>query len=327
MLRILIIKTSSMGDVIHNLPVIHDIRSAIRDVTIDWVVEEHFQDIPRMHPQVDRVIPVAIRRWRKQLLRKTTWQEVAEFKRQLTAQTYDAIIDTQGLLKSALVGLLANGTRHGQDRQSAREPLAACTYQNTYHIPRDQHAVERNRQLAAQALGYKLTNISLDYGLSGQVLTEPHAKDIIKSPYVVGLHATSRDSKLWPIEHWITLGNLLSSLSIQLLLPWGSPAEHHRADLIAAAVPGASVLPRLRLTQLAAILSGASAAVGVDTGLMHLATALKCPSIAIYTDTDPALTGLHAASEGHAINLGGKNQMTSPEAVLTQIQQFLPPKN
>jgi heptosyltransferase-1 len=290
-------------------------------------VEEHFQDIPRMHPQVDRVIPVAIRRWRKQLLRKSTWQEMAEFQRQLTAQTYDVILDTQGLLKSALIGLLAKGTRHGQDRQSAREPLAACTYQNSYHIPRHQHAVERNRQLAAQALGYKLKSISLDYGLSGQVLTEPHAKDILKAPYVVGLHATSRDSKLWPIEYWIALGHLLSSQSIQLLLPWGSHAEQHRASLIAAAVQDASVLPRLRLTQLAAILSGASAAVGVDTGLMHLATAVKCPSIAIYTDTDPALTGLHAASEGHAINLGGKNQVTSPEVVWTQIMQFLPPTN
>ncbi|OAM52501.1 lipopolysaccharide heptosyltransferase I [Methylovorus sp. MM2] len=321
--RILIIKTSSMGDVIHNLPVINDIHANIANTSIDWVVEEGFQDIPRLHSKVDHVIPVAIRRWRKQLFNRSTWQEIAVFKKQLSQHTYDVVLDTQGLFKSAFISYMANGPRYGQDKASARESLSACFYHHTFSVPREQHAVARNRQLAALALGYPLPKTPPDYGLSVGEITNSHITELIDGDYIVGLHATSRDSKLWPIEHWISLGKTLSAQGIQLLLPWGNDSEHHRANIIAASAPKATVLPRIKIQQIAAILAGAKAAVGVDTGLIHLAAALNLPTVAIYTDTQPALTGVLAQHIDRAINLGGEGQIPTPELVLNTLKTLI----
>ena len=163
-MRILLVKTSSLGDVIHNLPVVSDIRRHFPDADIDWCVEESFAAIPRLHPGVREIIPVAIRRWRKQLTKATTWREIAAFRRQIAAKPYAAVIDTQGLVKSALLARRANGPRLGYAADSAREPLAARCYDRTFHIARDLHAVPRNRLLAAAALGY-VAEGEPDYGI------------------------------------------------------------------------------------------------------------------------------------------------------------------
>lgn len=318
--RLLIIKTSSLGDVVHNLPIVNDILTHQPDMVIDWVVEEAFADIPALHPAVDRVIPVAIRRWRKQLLQRSTWQEIGALRAQIKQSDYDFVLDTQGLLKSAVLGRLAAGIRHGQDRQSAREPLAACFYDRRHAVAKGQHAVLRNRQLAAAALGYPIPTTAPDYGI--RALAGTHSASGGK-PYVVGLHATSRDSKLWPIDRWIWLGRHLSSLDLALLLPWGSEAEHLRAQQIAEAVPHAAVLPRMRLNELASVLAGSRAAIGVDTGLVHLAVALKVPTIALYTDTDPSLTGIYPGAGASAINLGGKANAPDVESVIQALATLL----
>lgn len=316
--RMLIVKTSSLGDVIHNLPVLADIRAHRPDMRFDWVVEEAFADIPALHPAVDHVIPVAIRRWRRSLFTTTTWHEMRAFRRRLRAQAYDLVLDSQGLLKSALIALAAQGTRHGQDHASAREPLAAMCYQQRHAVPKDQHAVARNRQLAALALGYPLPVGAPDYGLLAPAPAVPFT---LPQTYLVGLHATSRDAKLWPVSHWITLGRLLAARGQALLLPWGSEAERQRAQAVADSVPQAVVLPRLRLAELATVLAGAQAAVGVDTGLVHLAAALALPTVAIYTDTDPALTGV-CPGRSRAANLGGVGQVPTPEAVLAALDEI-----
>lgn len=311
--RLLIIKTSSLGDVVHNLPIVNDILAHQPDMVIDWVVEEAFGDIPALHPAVDHVIPVAIRRWRKALCRRSTWQEIGAMRAQIKQSDYDFVLDTQGLLKSALLGRLAAGVRHGQDRQSAREPLAAWLYDRKHAIAKGQHAVMRNRQLAAAALGYPLSDTAPDYGIRVPVSTHSASGG---KPYVVGLHATSRDSKLWPVDRWIRLGRHLASLDLALLLPWGSEAERLRARQIAEAVPHAAVLPRMRLNELASVLAGSRAAIGVDTGLVHLAVALKVPTVALYTDTDPSLTGIYPGAGTTAINLGGKTNVPSVDSVI-----------
>ncbi|HEY0664595.1 MAG TPA: lipopolysaccharide heptosyltransferase I, partial [Gallionella sp.] len=154
--RILLIKTTSLGDVLHNLPVVSDIVRHYPDAQIDWAVEEGFAALPKLHPAVRSVIPVAVRRWRKQLFHAATWREIGAFRASLSAQQYDICIDTQGLFKSALLMRGAQGLRCGMDRASAREPLAASMYQQTFTVAKGQHAVERNRQLVAQALGYSL---------------------------------------------------------------------------------------------------------------------------------------------------------------------------
>ena len=309
--RLLLVKTSSLGDVVHNLPVLADIRAYYPDMRFDWVVEESFAEIPALHPAVSTVIPVALRRWRKSPLAGATWREIAAFRQRLQQQRYDLVLDTQGLLKSALIARCAVGVRHGQDRASAREPLAAMFYHHPHSVPRGQHAVLRNRQLAALALGYPLPQSPPDYGIRAPQLASPLA---LPDRYLVGLHATSRDSKLWPEAHWVALGLQLAGQGYALLLPWGSERERQRAQAIAAQVPQAVVLPRLRLAELAAVLAGARAAVGVDTGLVHLAAALGVPTVAIYTDTAPLLTGVYPGGSP-AANLGGAGQNPDPKVV------------
>ena len=312
-MRLLLIKTSSLGDVIHNLPIIADIHAHYPDMEIDWVVEEGFADIPKLHPAVNSVIPVAMRRWRHALFSRNTWQEIAACKRKLKAKSYDLVLDTQGLLKSAVIGSFARGAKHGQDKNSARESLAAYFYQHKHNVPWGQHAVARNRQLAALALGYPVTATAPDYGIQATKL-EPSIK--LPAAYVVGLHGTSRASKLWAVENWIALGKQLSGQGLSLLLPWGNETEHNRAATIAASLPQAVVLPKLGLSELASVLAKAKAVVGVDTGLAHLAVALKVPTIAIYTDTEPSLTGLYPGLNSAAINLGSRSLMPSPESVI-----------
>jgi heptosyltransferase-1 len=315
--RLLIVKTSSLGDVIHNLPILADIRAHFPDMRFDWVVEEGFDDVPALHPAVDSVIPVAIRRWRKNLLSAATWREIATFRRRLQAQRYDIILDTQGLLKSAILAGLAQGSRHGQDSDSARESVAALLYQYRHAVPRGQHAVTRNRQLAALALDYPFPDTPPDYGIRAQ---QSDFAASLHYPYVVGLHATSRDSKLWPTEHWVGLGQQLSEQGLTLLLPWGNEKERQRAQAIADRVPDSQVLPRCPLAELASVIAAAQCIVGVDTGLVHLAVALGVPTVAIYTDTDPALTGVYPGVAGHAINLGRAGIIPEPASVLDSIK-------
>ena len=338
MQRILIVKTSSLGDVIHCLPVVNDILQHVPQAHIDWVVEESFADIPRLHAGVNQVFTVAMRRWKNQLFSKNTWSEINEFKKLIKQNQYDAIIDTQGLLKSALITKEACGVKHGYDKNSIREPLASWFYDKTYNIPYQQHALSRNRALAAMSLGYAVPNSAPDYGITSKNNSPASLIDtglqacsqLLKSEgdYVVALHGTSRDSKLWPVENWVDLGRELAKQNLNLALPWASEAELARANTIAsqlknAQVDNCMVLPKLSIAQIANIISNAKAAIGVDTGLSHLAAALNIPTIAIYTDTNPALTGVMGGAFKPAINLGNIAEITSVNEVLNSLKQIL----
>ncbi|MBY0271438.1 MAG: lipopolysaccharide heptosyltransferase I [Burkholderiales bacterium] len=297
--RILLIKTSSLGDVVHNLPVVADIVAALPDVTIDWVVEEAFAGIPRLHPRVSRVLPVAVRRWRRALWHPAVWGEIRAFFGHLRDQSYDAVIDSQGLLKSAWIAGVARGVSHGLDRASSREPLGLF-YDHRHPVPWGQHAVERNRQLAAQALGYTVS-APVQYGISAAAQTFAWLDN--RRPHAVLLHATSADRKLWPEERWIALGQALAAQGISSVLPWGTAAEHERSLRLMQKIPQAVVPERLDIAALAALLAQARVVVGTDTGLTHLAGALGVPTVGIYCATDPAATGLYACARG--VNLGG----------------------
>ncbi|MBX9676819.1 MAG: lipopolysaccharide heptosyltransferase I [Methylotenera sp.] len=317
MQRILLVKTSSLGDVIHNCPVVADIRQHFPDALIDWVVEESFADIPRLHSGVNQVYTVAFRRWRKQILNPQIWSEIKHFKQIIAQQQYDAVIDSQGLLKSALITWLANGTKYGYDKQSIREAIASRFYDNTYAISYQQHAVTRNRTLVALSLGYAPPSNAPDYGLQAK----SDLSFLLKKPFIIALHGTSRDSKLWPIEHWIELGKTLKNQQLNLLLPWSNSAELSRAEQIANTLENVVVLPKLSITELASVISQAKAAIGVDTGLSHLAAALNIPTIALYTDTNPALTGV-MGSQAFTVNLGDINEIPSVDTVLAHLAQI-----
>lgn len=325
MLKLLIVKTSSLGDVIHNLPIIADIRAYHPEIQIDWLVEESFADIPKLHPAVNRVIPVAIRRWRKNLFNKKTWQEIGAVKQQLALAHYDVALDTQGLLKSALLTRFSNSTKHGYDNQSIREPFASLFYDIQHQVSRKLHAVARNRVLAALTLVYPIPESLPDYGIKAPALESLITSNSCEnSPYIVGLHGTSRDSKLWPTEHWINLGNKLAKLQLNLVLPWASQAELQRANFIASALQNAIVLPKSTIAQLSTVISNAQAAIGVDTGLSHLAVALSIPTVAIYTDTNPQLTGVFAGAYAPAINLGNIQQIPAVDEVLAALLTVSP---
>ena len=316
-MRILLVKTSSLGDVIHNLPVVGDLRRNFPAAQIDWCVEESFADIPRLHPGVDRVIPVAIRRWRRNPCRLGTWRELRDFCRRIGERKYDFVLDTQGLLKSALIARQAQGRRCGYAAEAAREPLAARFYDATFVIPRNVHAVQRNRWLAAAACDYPL-DLPLDYGISAPAVD---LRWLVGDHLVVLLTATSRDDKLWQEGQWCALGQALLERGLTPVLPAGNAVERQRAERIAAVVAGAIVPPPLTLPQVAALIGRARLAIGVDTGLAHLAAALHVPTIALYIATEPALTGVYGG--GFVRNLGRTGTPPSLAEVLTVAAQAL----
>lgn len=293
-MHVLIIKTSSMGDVIHTLPAITDAVKAFPSITFDWVVEENFVEIPRLHPQIKTIIPVAIRRWRKNLTAKKTWTEWHDFREQLKNH-YDYIIDAQGLLKSALLSRFAKGVTCGFDKHSAREPLASLFYQRKFSVEKNQHAITRLRNLFSQVLGYPQPDSIPEYGVDrAQFCDETVAK-----PYLVFLHGTTWPTKHWPEEYWIELAKRASQAGLRVKLLWGNETEKVRAQRIASCVDNVEVLPKLKLMEITKVLANAQAIVGVDTGFGHLAALLNVPTISLYGPTNAALTGALGQNQIH----------------------------
>ena len=314
MANILFIKTSSLGDVVHHMPALTDARKAHPDATFSWLVEEAFAPLVRLHPAIDTVIPVASRRWRKSLYAPATIAEIRASFRDIRAQRYDEIVDTQGLLRTAILARAARGVRHGYDASSVREPLASLFYDVRHRVERDTHAVERNRILSGLALGYA-PDEAPDFGLDRARI----GKDST-SRYGLLLHATARREKQWPDADWITFAKLFAQ-RFELLLPWGTKAERVRSEYIAAAVPGARVPDRAPLDQVAKLIAGAQFVVGVDTGLLHLAAALGVPVVAIFAGSKPALTG--PVGRGRLSILGDDGNPPSVDAVVEAVETII----
>lgn len=305
---ILFVKTSSLGDVIHHMPALTDARRHLPGAHIAWVVEEAYAPLVALNSAVDAVIPVASRRWRRELLRPLTWREMSSFARTLRQQRYDDIVDTQGLVRSALIARLARGHRHGYDTASVREPLAARFYDTCHSVPCERHAIARNRALTALALGYAVEG-GADYGL--------RREDFYKSeptPYAVMLHATARPEKEWPEQHWVALGRALAQHGLRTLWPWGSEEERRRSERLAAQVGAGKVPDRMPLDRMAGLIARASLVAGVDTGLVHLAAALAVPLVAIFVGSDPGLTG--PMGRGSITILGSKGNGPTAEEVV-----------
>ncbi len=287
-MRLLLVKTSSLGDLIHTLPALTDAAGAIPGLAVDWVVEEAFAELAAWHPAVQRVIPVALRRWRKQVWRSLVSGEPRSFLRNLREQRYDCIIDAQGLMfKSALLALLARGPRVGFDRHSAREAWVAGTYQRSVRVPRTEHAIDRLRQLFAAALRYSIPQRALDYGIEQRFPRSARGAE----KRLIFLHGTTWPTKHWPESCWRDLAGIAVRHGYAVDLPWGSGEEQARARRIASVAPAVRLLPSLGLSELAYELAAATGVVGVDTGLCHLAAALAVPSVTLYGPTRHELTG------------------------------------
>ena len=314
-MRVLVVKMSSLGDVIHTLPALSDAVSALPHCQFDWVVEEAFAEIPAWHPAVDQVIPIALRRWRKHPLRDFTGPEWRQCRRALRKNHYDAVIDAQGLLKSVLVARLVKAPVFGMDKHSVREPIASRGYHQKIAVPRDLHAVERIRRLFAAALNYRVPEGPGDYGVRQYLQT---ARDDLP-PSLLFFHGTARAEKLWPENHWQELAERATREGYRVWMPWGNPEERERAERVAAACPEVQVLPKLDLLGLAGMLLEVNAAVAVDTGLAHLAAALDVPTVSLYGPTDTRLIGAYGQNQVHIQSPVGTEETSDPEAMMASI--------
>lgn len=299
-MRVLLVKTSSMGDVIHTLPALTDAANAIPGIRFDWMVEPSFAEIPTWHPQVERVIPVPLRRWRKELFVARTRKDWKTLRAQLSEVHYDMILDAQGLVKSALLTFAAGGKRAGLDWRSARESLASLAYQQKHTVNFYQHAVVRMRELFSKALNYDVPPTPPIFGLHLDRFRQFAAPE----KYVVFLHGTTWASKQYPESYWQQLVKMASAQGYRIRISGGNPAEVARAERIASVAPEyVDVMPYLSIGEMAALLANAQAAIAVDTGFGHLAAAMGLPTVSIYGSTNPDYTSaigdrsVHLASD------------------------------
>lgn len=286
-MKILLIKMSSMGDIFHTFPAITDLKAHHPEIEIDWVVEDGFKEIVDWHPAINRVIPIHLRQWVKKRNRKS-WQEFKTWRNSLHLEKYDVVVDAQGLLKSAFIAKIANATSiHGYDKKSTRENIASYFYQKKYNVNKDQHAVERTRQLLAKIFNYTPTPI-LNFGINQNFAhVQKYSQNLI---FIIG---TSWITKLWSAQHWQKLTALAIEQGYEVEIMWGSPEEQAIADSIIAACPTATrPQHRLSITTIAEKLVAAAGVVGLDTGFSHLAGALETPTIALYGATSPVKVGL-----------------------------------
>jgi heptosyltransferase-1 len=286
--RILIVKLSSLGDVVHAMPALQDIRRAMPDARIDWVVERAFAPLVERCEGVGRVIGCELRRWRKSPLAAQTRREWRAFRDELRDEAYDVVIDLQGLTKSALVARVARlapgGRRHalanrtdGSSYEAPTRWVAHVAHRIAPHV----HAVQRSRELCALALGYALAP-SLHYGLQAQQ-GRAGGDSAAAAPMVVFVHGSSREDKCWPQAHWLELGSRLLAQGCSIGLPHGTDAERERSALLARQLGAqAEVWPRLDLGALVDRFAASAGVIGVDSGLSHIAVALDRPHVQIY---------------------------------------------
>lgn len=314
--RMLFVKTSSLGDVVHHMPAVTDARRHFPDARIAWVVEEDYAPLVALHPGVDEVIPVALRRWRRALARKATWREADMFLGRLRAQAYDVVVDAQGLMRSAVLARAARGPRHGYARNSVREPLASLLYDVRHEVGRERHAVDRNRELTGRALGYAAGG-GIDYGLRGPPATAGARR------YALLLHGSARAEKEWPEAHWLQVGRALARDGMDVLLLWGNAAERARSERLAAAIARAEVVDRQPLDAVARLVAGAAAVIGLDTGLTHLAAAFRVPLVSIFVHSVPQLTGPRGA--GPIATLGERGRVPGADEAVAAYRRLLGP--
>jgi heptosyltransferase-1 len=343
--KILLVKISSLGDVLHNLPIIWDLRKRVPNAQIDWIVEEAYVHLlePLKSTEgfrgIDRIIPIALRRLRKNLWRLRTWQEFFAVRQALQATTYDVILETQGLIKSAvicalakksdtaIVAGLANATEY-----SGYEPLARIFYTQAVHVPLQCHAIDRSRYVMCAPFDWSLLSREDEPPLfyPPQWIAQLPVlamKDLQKLqdgsvlPYILCFHSSARAAKHWPTENWVDLGRALSSQGYQLIFPWGTPAEKALSHWMASQIPGAIVPRAISIKEAYPLIAHAALTIGVDTGLTHLAAVLGKPTVEIYCDSPRWKTEGYWSAQ--IANLGDLRTPPTVHAVLDACQQLM----
>jgi heptosyltransferase-1 len=319
-MRVLIIKLTSMGDLMHALPALTDAARIFPGIRFDWVVDKAFAAVPKWHPNVDKVITTSHRNWRQGWFKSLRSGELSEFYTALNADDYDVVVDMQNNLKSAFVSVLRKGPVYGLDKFSCREKPAHWAYRHTINVNPNQHAVDRMRQILASALGYAVPDTEADYGVELKHCQLPELDFTLPERYLMLVHNASWLTKLWPVQHWQTLILKAAAQGYGLLLPSGNDEEYQRARQIASVSDKAHALPRLPLDNVLALMQGAQAAVCSDTGLAHMAAMIGKPAMTLYGSTDTHLIGTAGSNQQHLItgmtcSPCYKRQCPLPEAV------------
>lgn len=319
-MKILLVRMSSMGDLVHTLPAIEDLSKKCPDIELHWLCEASFDAIARMHPFVKKVHTLSWRAWRKNIVSRETWKKIASLKALLKSENYDAVLDAQGLIKSAIFAKFANAEVWGFDYSSAREGVASWFYNRKIKISKNQHIIPRNRQLFASAFDYVLSDMpNVSFGNFDEQIER---LDFLPAKYNIALTATSADSKLWAEENWRTLFvSTHQKDGLPILLPFGSIREQERANRIARDLPFVSVCPKLELKEVINLLQNSHSVIGVDTGLLHIANALNIPTVGIFTTSNPNKTGIQTTQFSE--NIGGNGVVPSVDQVLSIWQKII----
>lgn len=296
MKRILIVKTSSMGDIIHTFPAIHDALSHYPHLIIDWLVENSFQEVPRLHTGVQNVIPLNLRQWKKEPVKSLFSAQWKEDWQQLRQHTYDRVIDAQGLLKSAVLARCARGTSIGFAKKDIREKAAAYLYHSNCPPSTDPNIIFRIRHLFSYALNYPMPTTPINYGLSLQQFPRIFT---LKKPYLVFLHGTTWPNKHYPEVYWQELAQQAVKKKFFVCLAWYTEEEHERAKRIAALHHNIKILPLLTIKQLTSIIATSKGVIGLDTGLGHLAVALNVPTLLLWGPSNANLSSANTANSIH----------------------------
>ena len=312
-MRVLIIKLTSMGDLMHALPAITDAAVAIPDIEFDWVVDQAFADVPLWHPNVKRVIKTAHRQWRKAPIKAWRDGRLSSFYKDLNEQHYDTVIDLQSNLKSAVVSWLSNSEVHGLDKEGCREKPAHWAYKYRYTVNTKQHSIEKMRELMAQALNYNVPDKQADYGVDLSHYSLPKLDFELPENYLLLVHNASWNTKLWPIASWQSLTEKAISAGYSVVLPCGNNEEHQRAQHIASVNPQAFALPRLSLNEMASVTHHARGAACSDTGLAHLAAVAGIPSVTLYGATDPKRIGTYGKNQQHIVSDDLQKALINPK--------------
>lgn len=291
--NILLVKLSSMGDIVHSFPALSDAMD--HGHRFDWVVEEAFADLAAQHPAVDRVIPFGLRRWRKQL--STGLPALAGFVRELRARGYDQVLDAQGLMKSAFLARATGASvRMGLARQSARESIASLFYNRGVHVSWELHAIDRLRELFAQSLGY-----SVDLTQTVQTGLSDHAVPAaVETPATVLVHGTTWPSKELPAVVWRGVIDNLLTVGHRVVILSGSAKEYEFAQQLAGSQVNVAAREPGSLLSAFEQIKAAQLVIGVDSGLTHLAAVLGRPVVGLYGSTSEVRTGARGPA---AINL------------------------
>lgn len=323
-MKILLIRVSSLGDVLHNMPMVDDIKAHYPDAQIDWVVEEAYVNLVKLQPKVNKVIAYAQRRWRKSLGKKEIRAEIKHFYRTLREEAYDFIFDTQGLLKTGIIMGMARKAPNGKKvglangtEGSGYEGISRIFHDLSIPVDRRTHAVLRGRLVAAAALNYRV-DTPASFGLQKLDL---QPEWMPATPYIVFFHGTAGESKKWSRNNWISTARDLQVTGWSILLPWGTAAEKIEAEAMAEHMPNARVLPKLSMQEATVLAQRAALVIGVDTGLVHIAAAYETPTIEIYCDSPRWKTEGNWSDK--IINLGDKGRPPSVAEVEIAFEKLL----